>query len=97
MVTQFDEKGKIYTQVVSKHPVEVVIQTAQNKIRGSIHVRPDTRLKDELDHSDTFLAVTGAIICDDHDEELYRSNFLVVNVSHIVWVIPVEELVSQEN
>ncbi len=25
MVTQFDEKGKIFTQVVSKHPVQVII------------------------------------------------------------------------
>jgi hypothetical protein len=95
MVTQFDEKGKIFTQVVSKRPVQVIIQTVQNTIRGAIHVRQDSRVKDELSGTERFLAVTGAVVYNSNsDKEVFRSEFLVVNVSHIVWVIPEEDLAS---
>ncbi len=96
MITQYDEKGKIFTQVVAKRPVQVIIQTLQNTIRGSVHVRPDERVKDELNtvtERDRFLAVTDAVICNNANEELYRTNFLVVNVSQIVWILPEEELI----
>jgi len=94
MVTHYDEKGKIFTQVVSKHPVQVIIQTVQNKIRGTIYVRPDWRVKDELNVSDRFLAVTNAVIVGSQNEELYQTGFLVVNTSHIIWVLPEEELAA---
>ena len=29
MVTQYDDKGKIFTQVISKKPVPVIIQTTK--------------------------------------------------------------------
>jgi len=94
MVTHYDEKGKIFTQVVSKRPVQVLIQTIQSKIRGTIHIRPDSRVKDELNGSESFIAVTDAVIYNNQNEEQYRSTFLVVNVTHIIWVIPEEELAS---
>jgi hypothetical protein len=94
MVTHYDEKGKIFTQVVSKHPVPVIIQTAQNLIRGIVHVRPDFRVKDELNGTDGFMAVTDAVVFNSLNEELYRSSFMVVNTNHIVWVIPEEELAA---
>ena len=93
MVTQYDEKGKIFTQVVSKQPVMVMIHTAQNIIHGSIHVRPDLRLKDELNgQREHFLAVTDAVIFDTQKNELYRSNFMLLNIDQIVWIIPNEEM-----
>ncbi len=92
MVTQYDDKGKIFTQVVSKQPVLVTIQTVNNVIRGAIHVRRDARLKDELNDSDRFLAVTEAVVYNLSNEELYHSNFLVLNLDQIVWVIPEEEI-----
>lgn len=92
MVTQFDEKGKIFTQVVTKRPVPVIIQTIQNTIHGEIHVRQDSRVKDELNSSETFIAVTNAVVYNSQNEELYRSSFIVVNVSHIIWVLPEEEI-----
>jgi hypothetical protein len=55
MFAQFEEKGKIYTQVVSKIPVDVIVQTTQHTIRGKIHIRPDIRLKDELNIQEPFL------------------------------------------
>ena len=94
MVTHYDEKGKIFTQVVSKHPVQVIIQTVQNKIRGTIYIRPDSRVKDDLNDAERFLAVTNAVVTNGQNEELYHSGFLVINTNHIVWVIPEEEIAS---
>ncbi len=91
MVTQYDDKGKIYTQVVQKRPVAVTVQTDKHAIRGTLHVRPDMRVKDELNAEEDFLALTGVTIYNEYGEELYKSNFVVVNSKHIVWVIPEEE------
>ena len=92
MVTQYDDKGKIFTQVVTKHPVLVTIQTVNNIIHGAIHIRRDARVKDELNSSERFLAVTEAVVHNLLNEELYRTNFLVLNVDQIVLVIPEEEM-----
>jgi hypothetical protein len=92
MVTQFDDKGKIFTQVISKKPVAVVIQTRQQQIRGTIHVRPNERVIDELNHSQPFLAVTEAEILASDGSVIYSCNFLTLNTSHIVWMIPIDEI-----
>ncbi len=92
MVTQFNEKGKIFTQVVSKEPILVTIQTDQHLIRGTIHIRPGTRLKDSLTDQERFLAVTNAVLLNSHNEEVLKTNFLAVNIDHIVWVTSDEEI-----
>ncbi len=94
MVTHYDDKGKIFTQVVAKQPVQVIIQTIQNRIRGAVYIRPDSRIKDDLNASEAFLAVTDAVVYNDQNEALYKTGFLVVNTSHIIWVIPEEEITS---
>lgn len=91
MITHFDEKGKIFTQVIGKNPVHVTIQTTQQVIQGSIHVRPSMRIKDELNSGERFLAVTDAIILDTENHEVFRTKFMVVNVDHILWIMPQEE------
>ena len=90
MVTSYDEKGKIFTQVVNKRPVQVTIQTIQTLIRGTIHVRQDSRVKDELNQDERFLAVTDAVVYNQQEQELYKTSFLVINVNHIIWAIPEE-------
>lgn len=95
MVAQYDDKGKLYTPVISKLPITVTIQTVSNVIHGSVHIRPDTRVKDELNSATTndhFLAVTDAVVLNSQGQEIFRSNFLMVNVNHIVWVIPENEI-----
>lgn len=93
MLTHFDEKGKIFTQVISKKPVSVIIQTAQSRIIGEIHIRPDDRVKNALDNdSETFLAVTNATVYTIAGDILYHTSFIAVNQKHIVWVIPQENL-----
>lgn len=96
MVTQFDDKGKIFTQVISKKPVAVVIQTVQQTIRGTIHVRPTERVIDELNHSQPFLAVTEADVLAEDGSVAYTCNFLTLNTDHIVWIIPSDEITAQK-
>lgn len=95
MFDSFEEKGKIYTKVVTKSPVKVILQTTTNRIVGMMHVRPGDRLKDSLVSSDHFLAVTDAIIFDAAGErENYQTRFIAVNINHILWVAPEEEIVT---
>jgi uncharacterized protein YcfJ len=94
MVTQYDDKGKIFTQVLSKHPVPVVIQTPNQMIRGNLHVKNNCRVKDELNGDERFIAVTEAVVYNQLNEEIFRTGFLVVNADHILWLIPDEESAS---
>ena len=97
MQDTFEKKGKIYTQVVTKSPIKAIIQTTTNRISGNIHVRPDDRLKDALDTSDHFLAVTDASVQDkDGKEMILRANFMAINLSQILWVVPEEEIITGE-
>jgi hypothetical protein len=91
MVTQYDEKGKFFTQVVSKHPVPVTIYTVESRIQGSIYVKPNLRVKDELNGPERFIAVTDAVVYNNRNEEILRTSFLVVNSEHIVWLVPDDE------
>lgn len=91
----FEEKGKIFTEVVSKVVVEVTLQTTTHRIRGKIHVRPGERLKDEIDRGELSLAVTEAAIFDlDGKSQLLNTKFMAIQKSHIVWVLPDSEIES---
>jgi hypothetical protein len=91
MVIEFDEKGKYFTEVISKNVILSHIQTQTYHIRGYVHVRKDERLSDEINGDYNFLAVTSAEIYNSEGEILYTSDFLVVNRAHIVWLMPIEE------
>lgn len=88
MTIEFDEKGKFFTDVVSKVPVHAVVQTTAQLIRGNIHVRHGERLKDELDRDETFLAITEASILQADGQVQFETAFLAVRRSQIVWVLP---------
>ncbi|NMB53564.1 MAG: hypothetical protein GYA15_02585 [Leptolinea sp.] len=92
MYSNFEEKGKIFTQVVTKKPINVTIQTTNQLIRGKIHIRPEDRVKDELNRKDLFIAVTDAIVFSSTGEALYHSGFLSVNTEQIIWLMPDEEV-----
>jgi hypothetical protein len=64
MYASFEDKGKIYTNVVTKTPIDVILQTPSHQIHGKLHVRPNGRLKDELTSSEAFLAITDASVYD---------------------------------
>lgn len=94
MYTQFEEKGKIFTQKITKDQKEVIIQTTSQKLIGTIHIQMDNRIIDELNETNQFMAITNAIILDQEDNVLYQSEFLSINVNQIIWVLPVEDKIK---
>lgn len=90
MVIHYDDKGKFFTDVISKDPLPATIQTITHRIAGNVYVRRGGRLIDELTDTAGFLAVTNAIVYNDLGEVIYQSEFLTINCSHIVWLIPDE-------
>jgi len=94
MVTEYSESGKIFTDVIRKQPVEVWIQTTNQLMRGYIHIRPDARLKDEIDHQELSMAVTDAAVYNSEGGIVFETKFLALNRSQIVWIIPIREIVE---
>jgi hypothetical protein len=95
MITQFEEKGKIFTPKITKDQREVIIQTTTQKIRGFFYVRMDLRLLDELNESNHFLAMTDVEILDVNEKVIYKSNFLAVNTDQIIWILPTDEIIEK--
>lgn len=96
MTTEYDDKGKIFTDIVSKVSIYVNLQTTTHMIRGRMHVRRDQRVKDELDRSEKFLALTDVQVLGPDGQALFQSPFLAVKREHIVWVMP-EQKQGEEN
>ena len=95
MKLNYDHKGKIFTDYISKDPVKSIVQTSTNRISGMVYVRQDTRLKDELNDQDYFVAITDATVFDSRGEiEEYRTGFLVIHRDSIIWLIPQDEIES---
>jgi len=88
MKIEFDDKGKFFTDIIQKNEVEAVIMTSTHKILGHIHVRQDQRIKDELDADEKFVAVTDAKLFSLNGEIDYHCEFIAVQRSQIIWVIP---------
>jgi hypothetical protein len=95
MITQFEEKGKIFTPKITKDQRQVLIQTTSQKIRGYFHVQTDLRLLDELNESNHFLALTDVEILDGNEIILHKSNFLAINTDQIIWILPTDEIVEK--
>jgi hypothetical protein len=89
VTTHYDEKGKFFTDIISKRSIPVIIQTTKHRIEGNVHIRRGERLKDELDREEGFLAVTEVKIFDADNQPIYSSSFLSVAKTNIVWILPV--------
>jgi len=88
MTIEYDEKGKIFTDIVSKIAIFATIQTTTHLLRGRIHVRRDQRVIDELDLNENFLPITEVSVMGPNGETLFEAPFLALQRSHIVWVFP---------
>ena len=87
-----DERGKFFTERVSKQRVEVLIATVFGHVRGYVHVARGQRLKDMLNNSiEQFIAVTDATISARNGEEPEEVKLAVLNKQHLFSVIPVDE------
>jgi hypothetical protein len=96
MSIEFNERGKYFTDIISKVAVSAVIQTTTHRIEGAIHVRVDERVKDELDRPEAFLAVTDAKVFDASGEVTHQAEFMTISRAQIVWIIPANDSGSGE-
>jgi hypothetical protein len=92
MNINYGEKGKIFTNLVVKKAMDARIQTTSHLIEGEIYVRPDYRLKDELDIDEPFLAVTNACVFNVNKEVLFRTKFIAIRRDQVVWITTMEEI-----
>ena len=88
MTFEYDEKGKIFTDIVTKVAIPATVQTTTHLIHGQLHVRRDQRIKDELDLNESFLALTDVSVLGPDGQTLFEAPFLAVRRSQIVWVLP---------
>jgi hypothetical protein len=91
MTINYDEKGKLYTDIVLKEAVPVRIQTTSHYIEGSIHIREEFRLKDELDQPEPFLAITNAKVYSPDRQLIFSTSFIAIRREHIIWAISVHD------
>ena len=96
MTIEYDEKGKKFTDIVTKKPVYATVQTTKQMLRGNIHVHQDQRIKDELDIDDKFIAITDVSILGADGQVLFQTPFLAVNRAQIVWVLPEQKQNEEE-
>jgi len=96
MDMRFDDKGKFYTPRVAKDTLPALIRTKDQVIVGHVYIRPDKRLKDDVnDDMSRFLPVTDARVYDATSEALlYHSSFMLVAYQHIVMLSPLDALVD---
>lgn len=91
MTIEYDDKGKIFTDIVTKVSIPATIQTTTHLLRGNVHVRRDQRIKDELDINESFLAITEVNVLGADGQVIFHAPFLAVHRSHIVWVMPEQQ------
>ena len=96
MTIEYDDHGKIFTDIVSKIAIYATVQTTTHLMRGRIHVRRDQRIKDELDLDESFLALTDVSVLAVDGQVAFQAPFIAVKRAHIVWVIP-EQNKDEEN
>ncbi len=88
MSTRYDEKGKFFTDRVTKEQIPVVIQTVFGRIEAFFYVMAGARLKDEINNAEQFIALTNAKIYDINGNCELICDFLSLNRDHIVWLAP---------
>jgi len=92
MSTKYDQSGKIFSHVVSKEPVRIILQTRTSRIEGEIYRKHDERILDAINEGFQFIAVTNAVIYESRQgEEVARKvEFVAVNREAIEWLTPEE-------
>jgi hypothetical protein len=94
MDVRTDDRGKFFTPRVTKESVATVIRTTDHLIVGQIYVRPDHRLKDELNStSEPYLAITDAKVYDQLGQmQIFETSFLIVAASHVIFISPLDAI-----
>jgi hypothetical protein len=66
----------------------VTILTRTYRIKGCIDLVPGARVTDYMNEAKSFLAVTGAEVCDISGRQLFAAPFLDVNRDHVEIIVP---------
>ena len=90
MSTIYDDKGKIFTDIVRKDAITANIQTTLHRIEGVIHISAGKRVSDELESPTKFIAVTDAKIIALDGKVLFETEFMTIAKEQVVWLIPGE-------
>ncbi len=91
-ILRVNERGKFFSVRVPKDAMPTMIRTAAHTIVGYFHMRPDRRLRDELNEARTrFLPVTDARIYD-ADTLAYHAGFALVAAGQIELIAPYETI-----
>jgi hypothetical protein len=90
MTIEYDEKGKFYTDIVTKISIPSILQTTTLLTGGKLYVRGGERLKDKWERGELFTAVTDAKVYDAAGNIVFSGPFLAVRREQIVWVMPVD-------
>ena len=84
-ISDVSEKAGLMIQTTE---CPVIIQTETNRIRGNIHLRENERIKDALNTSEEFIAMTAVKVFDQEGLSLlYETGFLALNRTKVVWVV----------
>jgi hypothetical protein len=84
-----DEKGKLFTNRITKDRVRVVASTGATLVSGVFHVSPEHRIKDELNQAEAFIAITDAEVQDERTGRvLYSGDLVLLNKQRLVWIMP---------
>ncbi len=89
-----DTQGRFFTDLATKEPVRVLVQTASHVLVGTVYIRREHRLLDELnDGPGDFLAMTDVWVFHEDTAALrYTANFLALSKAQVHLVVPVDEL-----
>jgi hypothetical protein len=88
---RIDQKGKVFTVKVTKQTLPIIARVQDTLIYGNIHLAPETRLKDEMNGDEAFIAITEARVVDAQtDQPRHQADVIVVNKHRIAWITPDE-------
>lgn len=82
-----DAKGKVFTERMTKDRMPVTAGVGDLVIHGFLHIKPNTRLKDELNGGESFIAITDARVTTRTGKKpVYKTAALIVNKAQIAWI-----------
>ncbi len=91
MSYRIDQKGKVFTVKVTKQTLPVIVRIEDTLIYGNVHLAPESRLKDEMNGAEVFIAITEARVVDAQtDQPRHQADVIVVNKHRIAWIGPDE-------
>ncbi|MFL5733750.1 MAG: hypothetical protein ACJ78Q_11160 [Chloroflexia bacterium] len=87
---RIDERGKFFTERISKGQIDVLITTINGHVRGFIYLSHGQRVKDMLNTgNERFIAVSEATASSNNGSDVMEADLMAVNKDHIVSVVPI--------